>query len=70
LKADALHDLPAAYTVHDARHSYAVRHVKLGTPYKRIAHNLGHADELQVIKVYGKHRLSDQEVANQSQEMK
>jgi len=65
LRADALHDLPATYTVHDARHSYAVRHVKLGTPYKRISHNLGHADELQVIKVYGKHRLSDQEVASQ-----
>lgn len=66
LRQEALHDLPQNYTVHDARHSYAVRHVKLGTPYKWIAHNEGHADELQVIKVYGKHRLSDEEVANQS----
>jgi site-specific recombinase XerD len=66
----ALPDLPQGYTLHDARHSYAVRHVKLGTSYKRIAHNLGHADELQVIKVYGKHRLSDQEVAGQTPEQK
>jgi site-specific recombinase XerD len=66
----ALPDLPQGYTLHDARHSYAVRHVKLGTSYKRIAHNLGHADELQVIKVYGKHRLTDQEVANQNPEQK
>jgi integrase len=65
-----LPDLPQGYTLHDARHSYAVRHVKLGTPYKRIAHNLGHADELQVIKVYGKHRLTDQEVANENPEQK
>ena len=62
LKALSLNE---KYTQHDARHSYAVRHVKLGTSYKKIAHNLGHADESQVIKVYGKHRLSDQEVANQ-----
>lgn len=64
----ALPDLPQGYTLHDARHSYAVRHVKLGTSYKRIAHNLGHADELQVIKVYGKYRMTDQEVANQTPE--
>jgi integrase len=62
LQSPALADLPARYTLHDARHSYAVRHVKLGTAYPVIAHNLGHADELQVIKVYGKFRLSDAEV--------
>ena len=63
LKQPALRNLPKGYTVHDARHSYAVRHVKQGTAYRLIAHNLGHTDELQVIKVYGKFRLSDAEVA-------
>lgn len=63
LTLPALRGLPSTYTVHDARHSYAVRHVKLGTPYRAIAHNLGHTDELQVIKVYGKFRLSNAEVA-------
>lgn len=59
---EALPDLPQKYTVHDARHSYAVRHVKRGTSYERIAHNLGHVNASQVIHVYGKFRLKDAEI--------
>jgi integrase len=59
---EALPDLPQKYTVHDARHSYAVRHVTLGTSYQRIANNLGHVNVGQVIKVYGKFRLKDAEI--------
>lgn len=62
LARKALPDLPAKYTVHDARHSYAVRHVKAGDQYEVIAHQLGHKDASQVIKVYGKYRPSDAEV--------
>lgn len=57
-----LPDLPKKYTVHDARHSYAVRHVKLGTRYDRIAHNLGHVNASQVINVYGKYEIKDEEI--------
>ena len=59
---EGLPDLPRKYTVHDARHSYAVRHVKLGTRYERIAHNLGHVNVSQVVRVYGKYRLDDEEI--------
>lgn len=44
------------YTLHDARHSYAVRHMQLGTRPELIANNLGHADASQVLRRYGKYR--------------
>jgi integrase len=44
------------YTMHDARHSYAVRHMMAGDRPELIAHNLGHIDASQVIKNYGKYR--------------
>lgn len=46
------------YTMHDARHSYAVRHMMAGDRPELIAHNLGHIDASQVIKNYGKYRPS------------
>jgi integrase len=44
------------YTLHDARHSYAVRHMQANTPIMEIATNLGHKDASLVLKVYGKYR--------------
>lgn len=44
------------YTLHDARHSYAVRHMQANAPIMDIAQNLGHKDATLVLKVYGKYR--------------
>jgi integrase len=46
----------AAYRLHDSRHSYAVRHVKAGDDLVLIAHSLGHANAIMVLRVYGKYR--------------
>jgi len=59
--------LPETYTLHDARHSFAVRWMKRGVPPQLIANNLGHKDASQVLKIYGKYRptlLDMSEVAN------
>lgn len=42
------------HRLHDARHFYAVRAVKAGTPYELVARQLGHADVQMVAKVYGR----------------
>lgn len=55
--------LDESYTLHDARHSYAVRRMKAGDDPQMIAHNLGHKDALMVLKVYGKYRPSAQDLA-------
>lgn len=54
-------NLDERYTLHDARHSYAVRQMKAGQDPQMIAHNLGHKDAVMVFKIYGKYRptLSD-----------
>lgn len=49
-------NLPEAYTLHDARHSFAVRWMKRGAQPQLIANNLGHKDASQVLKIYGKYR--------------
>ena len=41
------------YRLRDHRHSYAVRAAKAGTPAELIARQLGHANALQVLRVYG-----------------
>lgn len=59
--------LPEAYTLHDARHSFAVRCMKRGAQPQLIANNLGHKDASQVLKIYGKYRptlLDMSEAAN------
>ena len=43
------------HRVHDARHFYAVRAVRAGTPYELVARQLGHADVQMVARVYGKY---------------
>ncbi len=42
------------YRLHDARHSYAVRAARAGTPAELIAAQLGHANAMMVIKIYGR----------------
>jgi integrase len=48
--------LPPAYTMHDARHSFAVRWMKQGVDPQLIANNLGHRDATMVLRIYGKYR--------------
>lgn len=50
--------LPADYTMHDARHSFAVRCMKAGVNPQVIANNLGHRDATMVLRNYGKHRVT------------
>ena len=42
------------HRLHDARHFYAIRAVRAGTPYELVARQLGHADVAMVAKVYGR----------------
>jgi integrase/recombinase XerD len=41
--------------MHDARHFYAIRAVRAGTPYELVARQLGHADVQMVARVYGRY---------------
>jgi integrase len=43
------------HRLHDARHFYAVRAVRAGTPYELVARQLGHADVQMVSRVYGRY---------------
>jgi hypothetical protein len=47
--------------VHDARHFYAIRAVRAGTPYELVARQLGHADVQMVAKVYGRYAPTSDE---------
>lgn len=49
--------LPPGYTMHDARHSFAVRCMKAGIGAEIIANNLGHRDATMVHRIYGKYRI-------------
>ena len=42
------------YTQRDARHSYAVRAIRSGVPAELVARQLGHADAVLVLRVYGR----------------
>lgn len=48
--------IPAKYTPHNSRNSYAVRGMKQGRDPVLIAHNLGHADTSEVLRRYGRFR--------------
>jgi integrase len=50
--------LDARYTMHDARHSFAVRWMRDGANPQDIANNLGHKDATLVLRIYGKYRLT------------
>lgn len=45
------------YTLHDARHSFAVQLRREGVPDALIAANLGHKDETEVVATYGRYRV-------------
>jgi integrase len=49
------------YQMRDQRHSYAVRAARAGTPAELIARQLGHANAVLVLKVYGRFMPSAQE---------
>ena len=49
------------YQMRDQRHSYAVRAARAGTPAELIARQLGHANAVLVLKVYGRFMPSQQE---------
>ena len=44
----------AHHRLHDARHFYAIRAVRAGTPYELMARQMGHADVQMVARVYGR----------------
>jgi hypothetical protein len=43
------------HRVHDARHFYAIRAVRAGTPYELVARQLGHVDVAMVARIYGRY---------------
>lgn len=43
----------SGYTLHDARHHWAVRAIRSGWPIELVARQLGHADGTLALKVYG-----------------
>jgi integrase len=49
------------YQLRDQRHSYAVRAARAGTPAELIARQIGHADAVLVLKVYGRFMPSQQD---------
>jgi integrase len=49
------------YRIHDHRHSYAVRAARAGTPAELIARQLGHANAVLVLKIYGRFMPSQQD---------
>lgn len=46
-----------SYTLHDARHSFAVQLSRQGVPNALIAANLGHKDEAEVVRTYGRYTV-------------
>lgn len=49
------------YTMRDARHTYAVRAIRAGTPAELVAQQMGHANWVLVGKVYGRFKPSHHE---------
>ncbi len=47
------------YRLHDARHYWAVRAIKAGTPYQVVASQLGHSSIQMVARVYGVYKPTD-----------
>lgn len=52
------------YTMHDARHHWAVRAIRAGTPIELVARQLGHADGVLCLKVYGRYKPKAGEMAH------
>ena len=45
----------SGYSLHSARHSFAVQLLQQGVPHALIARNLGHKDESEVVRCYGRY---------------
>lgn len=54
-RALAIAGLPAEYSTHDHRHTWAVQAIRDRIPLPMIASNLGHRDSTMLLKVYGKY---------------
>lgn len=54
-KAIAAAELPADYTTHDHRHTWAVQAIRDRIPRPMISHNLGHRDAAMLDRVYGRY---------------
>jgi len=50
------------YTIHDARHSWAVRARRAGVDFEVIARQLGHRSTAQAVNVYARFRPTDQDM--------
>jgi integrase len=50
-------------TMHDWRHTFAVKEIKKGRPLEFVAQMLGHANTLMVQKCYGKYRMASDDLA-------
>jgi len=55
--------LNTGYTLHDARHSFAIQKLIEGYDPQVIANNLGHKDTSMLWRVYGKYRQTAQDLA-------
>lgn len=55
------HKVFAAYTMRDARHTFAVRKIRAGVPPEVVARELGHANSVLVAKVYGRFQPRQEE---------
>ena len=52
------------YQLRDSRHTYAVRAIRAGASYETVAQQLGHADTTMVIRVYGRHKPTRDDLRN------
>lgn len=57
------------YRMHDARHSLAVRWMREGIPLHVIANNLGHRDTSMVERLYGRHRVREEDLRQVSEKI-
>ena len=57
------------YRIHDSRHSLAVRWMREGIPLHVIANNLGHRDTSMVERLYGRHRVRDEDLRQVSEKI-
>jgi integrase len=57
------------YRIHDSRHSLAVRWMRKGIALHVIANNLGHRDTSMVERLYGRHRVREEDLRQVSEKI-
>ncbi len=50
------------YRLHDGRHTFAVRAIRAGASFEFVAQQLGHANTVMVVRVYGRFKPTEEEV--------